>query len=69
MANMSYCRFQNTTMDLEACANAIEESIDSGEPMDLSEEEQGAFERMYNLLQGMQQSMEEATQIKEAAES
>ena len=23
MANMSYCRFENTAMDLEDCANAI----------------------------------------------
>jgi hypothetical protein len=69
MANMSYCRFQNTAMDLEDCANAIEESIDSGEPLDLSEEEQRAFERMFNLIEGMLQSMEEVTQIKEAAES
>tara|TARA_R110000851_G_scaffold203744_1_gene355616 strand:+ start:359 stop:529 length:171 start_codon:yes stop_codon:yes gene_type:complete len=56
-------------MDLEDCANAIEESIDSGEPLDLSEEEQRAFERMFNLIEGMLQSMEEVTQIKEAAES
>jgi hypothetical protein len=62
MANMSYCRFQNTVMDLEACVNAIDESIEFGEPMDLSEDEQRAFERMYTLIEGMQRSMEKVTQ-------
>jgi hypothetical protein len=66
---MSYCRFQNTVMDLNDCANAIEESIENGEPLDLSEDEQHAFERMYNLIEGMRQSMDEVTQIKEDAES
>jgi hypothetical protein len=69
MANMSYCRFQNTVMDLNDCINAIEEALYEGEPLDLSEDEQHAFERMYNLIEGMQQSMDEVTQIKEAAES
>ena len=25
MANMSYCRFENTTRDMQDCINAIEE--------------------------------------------
>ena len=35
MANMSYCRFQNTSNDLRACVNALEEEDypDSGEEL------------------------------------
>lgn len=28
MANMSYCRFENTNSDLRDCANAIAEALD-----------------------------------------
>lgn len=28
MANMSYCRFHNTRIDLEDCANALENSME-----------------------------------------
>ncbi len=28
MANMSYCRFQNTRTDLRDCLNALEEAVD-----------------------------------------
>lgn len=45
MANMSYCRFQNTLNDLADCESALcDESFD-----DLSEEEQKACRRMYRL--------------------
>lgn len=27
MANMSYCRFRDTSLDLEDCANALENSM------------------------------------------
>ena len=39
MANMSYCRWQNTSLDLRDCASTLEESDE-----DLSKDEQ--LERM-----------------------
>lgn len=45
MANMSYCRFQNTVQDLRDCYDALEVSgIDS-----LSSEEKRAAIRVINL--------------------
>ena len=67
MANMSYCRFQNTVQDLQDCFNAIGEALDNGEPMDLSADEQRAFERMFNLMEDMMLLMEQATEAEEEA--
>ena len=39
MSNMSYCRFQNTRLDLQDCIDAI----NGGEINDLSRDEQRAF--------------------------
>ena len=39
MSNMSYCRFQNTNMDLSDCA----EAINNEEIINLSQAEQRAF--------------------------
>ena len=65
MANMSYCRFQNTVQDMQDCFNAIDEALDNGEPMDLSADEQRAFERMFNLMEDMMPLMEQATEAEE----
>ena len=65
MANMSYCRFQNTVMDMEDCFNAMAEALDMEEPMELSSDEQRAFQRMYNLMSDMINMMEEVTQMEE----
>lgn len=34
MANMSYCRFENTNRDLVDCTNAIAEALDEGQSFD-----------------------------------
>lgn len=65
MANMSYCRFSNTVQDMEDCFNAMYEAVDQEEPMNLSNDEQRAFQRMYNLMEDMIQIMEEVTQMEE----
>ena len=62
---MSYCRFQNTVQDMQDCFNAIDEALDNGEPMDLSADEQRAFERMFNLMEDMMPLMEQATEAEE----
>lgn len=46
MANMSYCRFRNTSNDLRDCVNALED-----EDYPDSSEELNAAKRMYNLCQ------------------
>ena len=65
MANMSYCRFQNTVQDLQDCFNAIDEALENGEPMALSDDEQRAFQRMFNLIEDMMPLMEQATEAEE----
>jgi hypothetical protein len=63
MANMSYCRFQNTLLDMQDCFNHLVEAVDLNEPMDLSDEEQRAFQSMYDMLHDMKNMMEQATEI------
>lgn len=42
MSNMSYCRFQNTVIDLEDCAANIDETLES-------EDEKRARKRLIKL--------------------
>ncbi len=48
MANMSYCRFENTSSDVEDCVIALQEA-ECLEDMDLSSYEKSALHRMYDL--------------------
>jgi hypothetical protein len=58
MANMSYCRFQNTLSDLQACNSALGEI--NGDPREeLSKEEGKAFERLIKLCRQMAEDYEE----------
>lgn len=45
MANMSYCRFENTSRDLQDCIYAMEEAVDLP-ALDLNQYEKSAFEGM-----------------------
>ena len=56
MANMSYCRFENTKSDLYDCVNALEEDGLN----DLSEMEKRSAENMYWLCQQYIDAYEEA---------
>ena len=47
MANMSYCRFENTTKDMQDCLYAIEE----GDTKDLSRYEASALREFLNLAE------------------
>lgn len=58
MANMSYCRFQNTFLDLQDCVNALGEALDDGLTMrefitGLSENEQYYFKRLLTRAQDL----------------
>ncbi len=46
MANMSYCRFQNTLLDFTDCYNTIDEAIMDDVDFDTFCEELGADERL-----------------------
>ena len=75
MANMSYCRFQNTLSDLRDCVEALEEldealQLDPEEAVFLSEDEEDAaaimekicvkyLELRENIKNSMQSSEEE----------
>ena len=48
MANMSYCRFENTSNDMRDCVDAMEEAYDLAE-LDLSKSEQRSMNRMREL--------------------
>ena len=50
MANMSYCRFQNTSQDLRDCAVEMEEAYTLSD-MDLSSEELEAMKWMRELCE------------------
>ena len=47
MSNMSYCRFQNTVLDLDECGDVLEELL-GGDSEALSEEELAASKRLVN---------------------
>lgn len=46
--NMSYCRFQNTEIDLRDCVSELE-YVDDLESLELSVDESRAMKRMYTL--------------------
>lgn len=58
MANMSYCRFRNTKLDLADCVYTLED-IRNGEGETLSPEEYSASKAMYDLCQEYIQLFEE----------
>lgn len=45
MANMSYCRFQNTALALSTCEEVLEDMVD-GDPERLSDDELSAAQRL-----------------------
>ena len=45
MANMSYCRFQNTEIDLRECVEELDNAY-TFEELDLSKDEERAMHRM-----------------------
>ena len=57
MANMSYCRFQNTSQDLRDCVVEMDESYTLSD-MDLSSEELEAMKWMRELCERFLDNME-----------
>ena len=50
MANMSYCRFENTSNDLQDCVSAMDDAYTLAD-MDLSKTEMRSMQRMRELCQ------------------
>ena len=50
MANMSYCRFENTSNDLQDCVYAMDDAYTLAD-MDLSKTEMRSMQRMRELCQ------------------
>lgn len=50
MSNMSYCRFQNTNLDLRDCVQEMDEAYNIKD-MELSEDEARAMKFMYSLCE------------------
>ena len=48
MANMSYCRFENTSNDLADCVGVMQEAY-SVDELELNEYERNAYARMKSL--------------------
>ena len=65
MANMSYCRFENTATDLQDCIYALEEALENGKTMKefhrslSSSYEQSAFRRLMSLCEEIQAAVNE----------
>jgi len=51
MANMSYCRFRNTELDLNDCIGALEDLADDSEMDQPQNDEINAAERMRELCE------------------
>lgn len=61
MANMSYCRFENTSHDLQDCVDAMQEA-ETLLALDLSTHEQIAIKSMYETAQEFMNQYERLTQ-------
>jgi len=65
MANMSYCRYENTVGDMNDCLNDLIEAVDSGLSMDQfldrlsSDYERRSVKRMIDLLGQMSEASEQ----------
>jgi hypothetical protein len=59
MANMSYCRFENTSNDLKDCVLTMEEEME--DLSDLNEYELRAFKHMKTLCERFLESYERLT--------
>lgn len=66
MANMSYCRFENTYFDLKDCATALEEAMDRGVSLkkfvrEMSKEELMAFEGITDMCERLMEAYDNMT--------
>ena len=46
MPSMSYCMFENTTLEMDQILNSLEEALERGQDLKLSRDEQYAYDRL-----------------------
>ena len=69
MANMSYCRFENTASAMKDCLSAFYEALDEGMTLDQfseslsSEQERRAFDRIITMAIQITQTFEEMKEL------
>jgi hypothetical protein len=74
MANMSYCRFENTVIDMKDCLNDLAEAVESGLSMKQflerlsSDYERRAVEQMLTVLNDMTEVMEQLVENSDLSE-
>lgn len=61
MPSMSYCKFENTEIDMRQCVEAMEDAGDM-EDLDMNDYEKRAFARLFNLCYRF---IEEAKRLQE----
>ncbi len=64
MANMSYCQYRNTSLDMAQCLETLEESYENADTLKeflatLSKDEQYGIGRMYSLCKEFVRIMDE----------
>ena len=64
MANMSYLRFQNKSLDLQECVSEMEYAVDFSE-LELSSAETGAMEMMVCLCTSFLEEYERLQEVSE----
>jgi len=51
MPSMSYCMFQNTTLEMAQILNTLDEAFEEGRPLKLSADEKQAYEQLIDQCQ------------------
>jgi hypothetical protein len=46
MPSMSYCMFENTTLEMDQILNSLDEALERGQDLKLSRDEQYAYDRL-----------------------
>ena len=46
MPSMSYCMFENTTLEMDQILNTLEEALERGQDLKLSRDERYAYDRL-----------------------
>lgn len=46
MPSMTYCMFENTTLEMDQILNTLEEALERGQDLKLSRDEQYAYDRL-----------------------
>lgn len=57
--SMSYCAFENTSLHIDQVANMLDEALQESVPLDFSDYEKRAYERMYEQCRKLMSLLED----------